>query len=272
MVALSVLDQVPIAAGSDAGTAIRDSIELARHAEDLGYKAHWFAEHHLDQGRASSAPAILIALAIQATTRIELGSAATVLPLHTSLEVAEEFGTLAAVAPGRVVLGLGRSAQGYAKSTPHRAISEVLTVLSSPPGSEHRDVVGPTNGTEFLFELLGYLSNAPLVVPDDESRVHEILNYLERPVAIVADEEYRLSPGYQADLGLAVFGGASGWSAGVAARHGLPLYVNAHSIKNDVTATVQRYRDTFQPSKRLASPYVGVSAHAVAAATTQRAR
>ncbi|MDG4667616.1 LLM class flavin-dependent oxidoreductase [Mycobacterium sp. 236(2023)] len=272
MTELSVLDQVPIPRGSTAGAAIRSSVELASYVEDLGFRGYWFAEHHLDQGRASSAPAILIALAIEATRTITLGSAATVLPFHTSLEVAEEFGSLAAVAPGRVVLGLGRSKQGYGKSAPYREISEILATVTAQPGSQEYDVHVAANGSDFLFELLGYLSNAPLTVPDDESRIREILNYLERPVAVVGGEEYRVSPGYQEDLGLAVFGGESGWSATIAAKFGLPLYVNAHSIKNDIVGTVARYRDNFEPSKRLASPYVGVSAHAIAAESTEKGR
>jgi alkanesulfonate monooxygenase SsuD/methylene tetrahydromethanopterin reductase-like flavin-dependent oxidoreductase (luciferase family) len=272
MVNLSVLDQVPIPRGSSAGAAIGSSVDLARYVEALGFGAYWFAEHHLDQGRASSAPSILIALAIQATRRITLGSAATVLPFHTGLEVAEQFGSLAAVAPGRVVLGIGRSKQGYAKSAPYREISEVLAAVTAAPGSQDRDVEVAAGGSDFLFELLGYLSNTPLTVPDDESRIREILNYLERPVAVVGGEEYRVSPGYQEDLGLAVFGGESGWSATIAAKFGLPLYVNAHSVKNDIVGTVARYREHFSPSKRLAAPYVGVSAHAVAADTTEHGR
>lgn len=272
MTELSVLDQVPIPRGTSAGDAIRSSVELARYVEDLGFRGYFFAEHHLDQGRASSAPSILIALAIAATRSITLGSAATVLPFHTSLEIAEEFGSLAAVAPGRVVLGLGRSKQGYGKSAPYREISEVLAAVSAPPGTQEHDVELPANGSDFLFQLLGYLSNAPLTVPDDESRIREIVNYLERPVAVVGGEEYRVSPGYQEDLGIAVFGGESGWSATLAAKFGLPLYVNAHSIKNDIVGTVQRYREHFQPSKRLGAPYVGVSAHAIAADTAERGR
>lgn len=272
MTRLSVLDQVPIPRGTSAGDAIRSSIVLAREVEELGFASYWFAEHHLDQGRASSAPSILIALAISATTRIRLGSAATVLPFHTSLEVAEEFGSLAAVAPGRVVLGLGRSKQGYGRAAPYREISDILAAVTAQPGARERDVEVVANGSDFLFELLGYLSNAPLTVPDDESRIREILNYLDHPVAVVGGEEYRVSPGFQEDLGLAVFGGESGWSATVAAKFGLPLYVNAHSIKNDIVGTVARYREQFQPSKRLLSPYVGVSAHAIAAETATKGR
>lgn len=272
MVALSVLDQVPVARGTTTGAAIRHSVELARHAEDLGYDAHWFAEHHLDRGRASSAPSVLIALAIGATTTIKLGSAATVLPFHTALEVTEQFGSLAAVAPGRIVLGLGRSGHGYGRTGPYPQIRDVLAAVTAAPGSQDGDVEIEPGGSDYLFELLGYLAHVPLSVPDDESRVNEILNYLQRPVAVVDGDEYRVTPGYTEDLGLAVFGGASGWSAGLAARLGLPLYVNAHSIKNDIVGTVRQYRENFQPSKRLDAPHVGVSAHAVAAATTEQGR
>jgi alkanesulfonate monooxygenase SsuD/methylene tetrahydromethanopterin reductase-like flavin-dependent oxidoreductase (luciferase family) len=171
------------------------------------------------------------------------------------------------VAAGRIVLGLGRSKFGHGKAAPYRAISEVLAAVTAVPGGQDRDVTVPANGSDFLFELLSHLSYAPLTVPDDESRIREILNYLERPVAVVGGEEYRVSPGYQEDLELAVFGGESGWSATIAAKYGLPLYVNAHSVKTDIVGTVERYRRDFEPSKRLGSPYVGVSAHAIAAET-----
>lgn len=106
---LSVLDLAPVATGSSPGEALRHSIELARHVERLGYTRHWVAEHHSMPGIASSAPAVLIAHLAAATTTLRVGSGGVMLPNHAPLPVAEQFGTLAALYPGRIDLGLGRA-------------------------------------------------------------------------------------------------------------------------------------------------------------------
>jgi hypothetical protein len=106
---LAVLDLVPITAGSDAGQALRDSIDLARHAEQFGYARHWFAEHHLNPGVAGTSPAVVLALTAAATFTIRLGAGAVQLGHRTALSTVEEFGLLDALHPGRFDLGLGRS-------------------------------------------------------------------------------------------------------------------------------------------------------------------
>jgi luciferase family oxidoreductase group 1 len=109
MVALSVLDLAPIPDGSDAGQALRNSAELARHAEALGFARYWMAEHHNMPGIASAATAVALAHVAHGTRRIRLGAGGVMLPNHAPLLIAEQFGTLAALYPGRIDLGVGRA-------------------------------------------------------------------------------------------------------------------------------------------------------------------
>ena len=108
-VPLSVLDLSPVAAGTTAGQALRQTTELARRTEELGYQRFWVAEHHNMPAIASSAPAVLIAHLAAATSRIRVGSGGVMLPNHAPLVVAEQFGTLEALHPGRIDLGIGRA-------------------------------------------------------------------------------------------------------------------------------------------------------------------
>src|SRR6266571_5951812 len=107
---LTVLDLVPISAGSTAAQALRNSIDLARHAERLGYARYWFAEHHLNPGVAGTSPAVVLALTAAATATIRIGSGAVQLGHRTALATVEEFGLIDALHPGRLDLGLGRTA------------------------------------------------------------------------------------------------------------------------------------------------------------------
>jgi luciferase family oxidoreductase group 1 len=106
---LSVLDLAPVATGSTVGEALRNSVDLARHVERLGYLRHWVAEHHNMPGIASSAPAVLIAHLAEATTTLRVGSGGVMLPNHAPLVIAEQFGMLEALHPGRIDLGIGRA-------------------------------------------------------------------------------------------------------------------------------------------------------------------
>lgn len=108
----SLLDLAPVPEGFEAGDAIRNTLDLARHAEGLGYHRYWMAEHHNMPGIASSATAVLIGLVAQATSRIRVGAGGIMLPNHAPLTVAEAFGTLATVFPDRIDLGLGRAPGG----------------------------------------------------------------------------------------------------------------------------------------------------------------
>ncbi len=118
MVPLSVLDLSPIAVGSDAGQALRNSLDLARHVEALGYRRFWMAEHHNLPGIASAATAVALAHVAAGTSTIRIGAGGIMLPNHAPLVIAEQFGTLAALHPGRVELGLGR-APGSDQITAH---------------------------------------------------------------------------------------------------------------------------------------------------------
>src|SRR5215471_4096500 len=118
MIAFSVLDLSPIAEGSSAPDALRNSLELAQHAERLGYRRYWLAEHHNMAGIASAATAVLIGYIAGGTKTIRVGSGGIMLPNHSSLIIAEQFGTLGSLYPGRIDLGLGR-APGTDQLTAH---------------------------------------------------------------------------------------------------------------------------------------------------------
>ena len=121
---LSILDLAPIGEGATASEALRNSLDLARHAERLGYRRFWLAEHHNAVGIASAATAVVIAHVAAGTERIRVGAGGIMLPNHAPLVIAEQFGTLASLHPGRIDLGLGR-APG----------SDQLTWRASPRGS-----------------------------------------------------------------------------------------------------------------------------------------
>src|SRR5918911_1114535 len=107
---LGILDLVPVSSGSDAAQALRNSIDLAQPAERFGYARYWFAEHHLNPGVAGTSPAVVLALTAAATSTIRIGSGAVQMGHRTALSTVEEFGLIDALHPGRVDLGIGRSA------------------------------------------------------------------------------------------------------------------------------------------------------------------
>src|SRR5690348_2353052 len=109
MIPLSVLDLSPITHGSNAGQALRNTLELARHVETWGYKRYWLAEHHSMPGIASAATSVVIGHVAAGTSRIRVGAGGIMLPNHSPLVIAEQFGTLEALFPGRIDLGLGRA-------------------------------------------------------------------------------------------------------------------------------------------------------------------
>ena len=111
MIPFSVLDLSPVPEGSTAGDALRNTRELARLAEKLGYRRYWLAEHHNMPGIASAATAVAIGYVAEATSTIRVGSGGIMLPNHAPLVVAEQFGTLESLYPGRIDLGVGRSGQ-----------------------------------------------------------------------------------------------------------------------------------------------------------------
>src|SRR3954468_11208427 len=116
MIPISVLDLSPIVAGSDAREALRNTLDLARHAERLGYHRYWLAEHHNMVGIASAATSVVIAHVAGGTSRIRVGAGGIMLPNHSPLVIAEHFGTLESLYPGRIDLGIGRAPGGDQRS------------------------------------------------------------------------------------------------------------------------------------------------------------
>jgi len=166
MIPLSVLDLAPIPEGSDAGQALRNALDLARHAEALGYARYWMAEHHNMPGIASAATAVALAHVAAGTSRIRIGAGGVMLPNHAPLMIAEQFGTLAALHPGRIDLGVGRapgSDQAAARAMRRSLIQEddfpqdVLELMSyfrpAEPGQALQAVPGA--GLEVPVWILG---------------------------------------------------------------------------------------------------------------------
>src|SRR6202047_1223817 len=230
--AISVLDLVGMRAGEPAGSAIARSVELAQHVERLGYKRYWLAEHHSIPGLACSATSVLIGHVAGATETIRVGSGGVMLPNHAPLVVAEQFGTLEALYPGRIDLGLGRAPGGDFATM--RALRRDL----------HQ------SGDDFpalLEELRTYLG-------------------AERPGQVV-----KAIPGQGSNVPITLLG-SSGFSAQLAAMLGLPFAFAAHFAPEYLYAAARLYRQQFRPSKILRSPYLMVAVQVIAAETDAAAR
>jgi luciferase family oxidoreductase group 1 len=226
---LSVLDQSPISEGSVGADALRNSIDLARSVEVLGYERYWVAEHHGTPMLASAAPEILIAAVAAATSRIKVGSGGVMLPHYSPLKVAEVFSMLAALHPDRIDLGLGR-APGSDRET--------MFALQ-----RYRRQGSPDDFPEQLAELLAYLEDAfPAGHPF--ARLAALPGGPERP------EVWLL--------------GSSPQSAIWAGELGLP-YVFADFINPAGAEIAKLYRERFTPSRRRSTPYVGVAASVICA-------
>ncbi|WP_206881174.1 LLM class flavin-dependent oxidoreductase [Alicyclobacillus mali (ex Roth et al. 2021)] len=231
--ALSVLDLVPITEGSTPAEAFQRSAALAQHAERLGYRRFWVAEHHSMPGIASSATAVVIAYLAQHTRTIRVGSGGVMLPNHAPLVVAEQFGTLASMFPGRIDLGLGR-APGTDAPT--------IRALGGNPDRHGHDF------PERLAELMRYFHP-----PEDEARrVHAV-------------------PGEGMDIPIWLLG-SSDFSARLAAELGLPFAYASHFAPDYLMIALETYRANFRPSQWLKEPYAMVGAAVVAAPTDEEAR
>jgi len=236
-IAVSVLDLVGMRAGEGPGSAIARSVNLAQQVEQLGYKRYWLAEHHSIPGLACSATPVLIGHVAAATKTIRVGSGGVMLPNHAPLVVAEQFGTLEALYPGRIDLGLGRAPGGDAQTM--RALRRDL--------GQHGD-----DFPELLDELRGYLG------PDKPG-----LEKLGRSV--------RAIPGQGSNVPITLLG-SSGFSAQLAGKLGLPFAFAAHFAPEYLYAAAQSYREQFRPSEVLRSPYMMVAVQVIAAETDAAAR
>jgi len=226
MVPLSILDLAPIVEGSDAATALRNSLDLAQHAERWGYKRFWVAEHHNMDGVASSATAVLIAHVAGGTRTIRVGSGGIMLPNHAPLVIAEQFGTLATLFPGRIDLGLGR-APGTDQLTA-RALRRHLN--SNEEDDFPRDVV----------ELMAYLDAPQPGMP------------------------VRAIPGVGTQVPVWILG-SSLYGAQLAAYLGLPYAFASHFAPELLEQALDIYRDTYRPSTRWPEPHTMVGVNVVAA-------
>jgi luciferase family oxidoreductase group 1 len=233
---LSVLDLAPVAQGSTPADALAASLRLAREVEALGYNRYWVAEHHSMPGIASSSPAVLLARVAAETSTIRLGSGGVMLPNHSPLVIAEQFGMLEAFEPGRIDLGIGR-APGTNPVTAH-------ALRRGAVGADGDDL------PRQLAELVAYFTGG---FPADH------------PYASVHATPAR---GYQPALWLL---GSSDYSAHLAGELGLPFSFAHHFAAGNTEAAVAVYRSAFRPSEVLEAPYVMLGVATVCAPSDEEA-
>jgi luciferase family oxidoreductase group 1 len=232
MIPFSVLDLSPVAMGSNAAQSLRNTLDLARHAEAWGYRRYWLAEHHSMPGIASAATSVVICHVATGTSTIRVGAGGIMLPNHSPLVIAEQFGTLESLFPGRIDLGLGR-----APGSDQLTAQALRRNLASDPDQFPQDVL----------ELMGYFEPASA-----GQRVTAIPGVgLKVPIWI---------------LGSSLFG------AQVAAALGLPFAFASHFAPAMMMQAMDLYHARFQPSEQLDRPYVMLGFNIFAAETDQLAR
>ncbi len=229
---LSVLDLSPIIQGGDASQSLRNSLDLARHVERLGYRRFWLAEHHNMQGVASAATSVVIGHVAAGTSTIRVGAGGIMLPNHAPLMIAEQFGTLAALHPGRIDLGVGRA-----------------------PGTDQ------ITARALRRTLMGDIDGFP-------QDVIELMNYF-KPAQ--PGQPVRAVPGAGLDVPVWILG-SSLYGAQLAAALGLPFSFASHFAPGDMEQAMSIYRARFQPSEHLAEPHVMLALNVFAAETDQEAQ
>jgi luciferase family oxidoreductase group 1 len=232
MVPLSVLDLSPIAEGSDAGQALRNSLDLARHVEALGFVRYWMAEHHNLPGIASAATAVALAHIGAGTDHIRIGAGGIMLPNHAPLVIAEQFGTLAALYPGRVELGLGRA-----------------------PGSDQ------VTAQAMRRNLHGGADEFP-------QDVVELISYFQ---PAKPGQAVQAVPGAGLQVPFWILG-SSTYGAQLAAVLGLPFAFASHFAPAMMKDAIKIYRERFRPSIQLAAPNVMLGVNIVAAESDAEAK
>jgi luciferase family oxidoreductase group 1 len=231
---LSILDLAPVVEGATTREALLNSLDLVKLADELGYTRYWVAEHHNMEGVASSATAVLIGQLAAASSRIRVGAGGIMLPNHAPLTIAEQFGTLAELFPGRIDLGLGR-APGTDRPT-MRALRRSLE----------------SSGGEDAF-------------PND---VLELQSYLA-PAA--HDAVVRAVPGQGTEVPIWLLG-SSLYSAQLAAYLGLPFAFASHFAPEMLMQALQVYRATYRPSERHPKPHAMVGLNVIVAPTDEEAQ
>ncbi|MBD8492144.1 LLM class flavin-dependent oxidoreductase [Pseudomonas syringae] len=228
---ISTLDLVPVRQDKGPADALHRSLDLARHVEKLGYNRFWVAEHHNMDGIASSATSVLLGYLAGGTSTIRVGAGGIMLPNHAPLVIAEQFGTLASLYPGRIDLGLGRA-----------------------PGSDQmtaRALRRERSGSADDF-------------PDD---VEELVNYLGPRTP---DQRVIAVPGYGTEVPIWLLG-SSLFSAQLAGMRGLPYAFASHFAPRYMHEAIRVYRNHFKPSEVLDQPYVMLGVPLVAADTDEQA-
>ncbi len=227
----SILDISPIPQGFTAADALRHSLDVAQHAEKWGYTRYWVAEHHNMTGNASSATAVLIGYLAAGTTHIRVGSGGVMLPNHAPLVIAEQFGTLESLYPGRIDLGLGR-APGTDQMTARALRRDLL-------GSDDR-------------------------FPQD---VRELQHYFG---PIQEGQSVKAIPGANTEVPIWILG-SSLYGAQLAAHFGLPYAFASHFAPDQLLEAMKIYRELFKPSDKLDKPYCAFLMNVVAADTDEEA-
>ncbi len=227
----STLDLAPIRDDGDAGLALRNSLALAQHVEKLGFERFWVAEHHNMDGIASAATSVLIGYLAAGTSRIRLGAGGVMLPNHAPLVIAEQFGTLEALYPGRIELGLGR-APGADQFTAHALRRDRMGSADDFPADveELQLLLGPRQRNQRVIAMPGVGSNVPIWL-----------------------------------LGSSLF------SAQLAAAKGLPYAFASHFAPRYVHEAIRLYRENFRPSEVLEKPYVMLGVPLMTADTDEQA-
>jgi luciferase family oxidoreductase group 1 len=228
---VSVLDLVPILEGKTAADSFRTSLDLARHVEQWGYKRYWLAEHHNMAGIASSATAVLIGHIAGGTSTIRVGSGGIMLPNHAPLVIAEQFGTLESLYPGRIDLGLGRA-----------------------PGSDQ------VTAMALRRDLRGTVEDFP-------QHVQEIQSYF---APAVPGTKVRAVPGEGLKVPVWLLG-SSTYGAQLAAFLGVPYAFASHFAPASLHSALQLYRESFRPSESLPEPYAMACINVIAAETDEEA-
>ncbi|MDQ1097430.1 MULTISPECIES: LLM class flavin-dependent oxidoreductase [Chryseobacterium] len=229
---LSVLDLAPVKQGKTIHDTFQDSLSLANFAENLNYKRFWLAEHHNMESIASSATSVLIGFIANGTKKIRVGSGGIMLPNHSSLVIAEQFGTLESLFPGRIDLGLGRA-----------------------PG---------TDG--LTAQALG---RNPMTINEQFPRqILELQTYFSKENS---DAMVRAIPGEGLDIPLYILGSSTD-SAWLAAELGLPYAFAGHFAPEQMEMAFKIYRQQFRPSRQLKQPYVIACVNGIAASTSEEAR
>ncbi len=233
MIPLSILDLAPIVEGSDASTALQCTLDLAQHAERWGYRRYWLAEHHNMDGLACSATAVLIGHVAGGTTSIRVGAGGIMLPNHAPLTVAEAFGTLATLYPGRIDLGLGR-----APGTDQRTAWALR---------RHMDTPSEDSFAQDVVELRLYFGD-----PHPQQAVRAI-------------------PGAGTQVPIWILG-SSLFGARLAAYLGLPYAFASHFAPDMLDDALTTYRREYRPSARWPKPHAMVGVNVICARTDDEAR